>query len=451
MILTPRSLGFWNSISKKVFRAEYARQSNDVVRGNITSTLNEKEVAIYIHIPYCTGTCWFCPYARHPISRNNVGEIIGKYIKYLRKEIRMYGELLKDKDLRIMDIHAGGGTPSLVPAKYWREVIEELTSSFNAEPSIAIEANPEDLKDEEMVFELVDAGINEFSLGLQSFHPELLSRLGRRHSVDDSIKAYENLRGAGVKYVNIDLMYMIPGQSLQQWIQDLEKATDLRPDEITAYPTLVLENSIGYQMIREGRLPEQPGMDVFRQMMYAAEDLLPQRGFAGLEIYGYSRHPDWKYVTVNYEMEGPLLGFGAGAMGFTGGYEYQNTCYPDTYARLLSKNKLPVAFARSVTLRERAIRYTTCRLFICRGLDKKLFKRKFNQSFDELISKTGFKWFLKTLRLTGDVREENEKIVLTRKGLLTAHKITWAFVMNVPCRMVEECLRKPLPERISIP
>jgi len=102
-------------------------------------------------------------------------------------------------------------------------------------------------------------------------------------------------------------------------------------------------------------------------------------------------------------------------------------------------------------LRERAIRYTTCRLFICRGLDKKLFKRKFNQSFDELINKTGFKWFLKTLKLTGDLREENEKIVLTRKGLLTAHKITWAFVMNVPCRMVEECLRKPLPERISIP
>ncbi len=451
MILIPRSLGFWNTISRRVFKAEYTRPGDESIRKNIISTLNEEETAAYIHIPYCTGTCWFCPYARHPVSKNNIDEIIGKYVKYLKKEIRTYGELLRDKNLRIMDIHAGGGTPSLVPAKYWREIIEEITSSFDAKPSIAIEANPEDLKDEETAYGLVDAGINEFSLGFQSFHPELLSRLGRRHSVEDSIKAYDNLRNAGAKYINIDLMYMIPGQSLQQWIEDLEKAADLGPDEITAYPTLVLENSIGYKMIREGRLPEQPGMNVFKQMMYAAEDLLPRRNYIGLEIYGYSRHPDWKYVTVNYEMEGPLLGFGAGAMGFTGAYEYQNTCYPEAYGDLLSRNKLPIAFARSVSLEERAIRYTTCRLFICRSLDKKKFEYKFNQSFEKLIGKTGFKWFLKTLKLTGDIREEDDKILLTRKGLLTAHKITWAFVMNVPCRMVEECLKEPLPERVVIP
>lgn len=150
-------------------------------------------------------------------------------------------------------------------------------------------------------------------------------------------------------------------------------------------------------------------MNVFKQMMYAAEDLLPQRGYNGLEIYGYSRHLYWKYVTVNYGMEGPLLGFGAGARGFTGGYEYQNTCYPDTYADLLSRNKLPAAFARNVALEERAIRYTTCRLFICRSLDKKMFERKFHQPFDTLIGKTGFKWFLKTLKLTGDVRKKTTR------------------------------------------
>ncbi len=363
----------------------------------------------------------------------------------------MYGDLLRDKSLKIIDTHAGGGTPSLVPAKYWREIIEELSTSFEAEPVIAIEANPEDLKDEETAYSLVDAGVKEFSLGIQSFHHHLLSGLGRRHSVEDSIKAYENLRGAGAKYINIDLMYMIPGQSLQEWIDDLEKAADLGPDEITVYPTLVLENNIGYKMIREGRLPEQPGMDTFKQMMYAAEDLLPQRGYKGLEIYGYSRHPDWKYVTVNYEMEGPLLGFGAGAMGFTGGYEYQNTCYSETYADFLSRDKLPVAFARHVPREERAIRYTTCRLFITRMLDKKMFMEKFGEPFDKLIGRTGFKWFLKTLKLTGDIREEKDKIMLTPKGFFTAHKITWVFVMNVPCRMVEECLKAPLPKKVVIP
>jgi len=451
MILTPSSLGFWNTISRKVFRAEYVRPGEDVLRSSIADTLNEREVAVYMHIPYCTGTCWFCPYARQPIPRSRVEDVIGKYVKFLRKEIRAYGELLKGKGLRVVDAHAGGGTPSLVPPRLWREVIEELSSSFEAEPAVAIEANPEDLKDEGTAYGLVEAGVREFSIGFQSFHAELLSRLGRRHSVDDSLKAFENLRGAGAKYVNIDLMYMIPGESLGQWVEDLERAAELGPDEVTAYPTLVLESSLGYRMIREGRLPEQPGMEVFKQMMYAAEDLLPRRGYLGLEIYGYSRHPDWKYVTVNYEMEGPLIGLGAGAMGFTGSYEYQNTCYPETYAELLSEGRLPVAFARSVSLEERAVRYTTCRLFICRRLSKKEFERKLGRGFDELIGRTGFKWFLRTLKIAGDVREEGDELKLTRKGLFTAHKVTWAFVMNVPCRMVEECLREPLPEKATIP
>lgn len=451
MILTPASLGLWNTVSKKVFRAEYRRPDEHELKGKILGTLEEREVAAYIHIPYCTGTCWFCPYVRYPIPRDRVEVLVGKYVGFLKKEISMYGELLRSKGLKVIDVHAGGGTPSLVPAKYWREVLEELSSSFEAEPVIAIEANPEDLKDEGRAYELVEAGVREFSLGVQSFHPELLSRLGRRHGVEDSIKAYENLRGAGAKYVNIDLMYMIPGQTLQQWVSDLDKAASLGPDEITAYPTLVLESSVGYKMIREGRLPEQPGMELFRRMVYAAEDLLTRRGYLGLEIYGYSKHPDWKYVTVNYEMEGPLLGFGVGAMGFTGYYEYQNTCYPETYADLLLRGKLPVAFARDVSLEERAVRYTTCRLFICRLLDKKDFEAKFKQPFNELLGRTGFRLFLRILKLRGDVVEREDRLALTRKGLFTAHKVTWAFVMNVPCRMVEECLREPLPNHVIIP
>ena len=451
MILDRDAFGVWSFIAKRAFRAEYVRPGNGEAAEAIRGTLKETDVAAYIHIPFCTGTCIFCPYARSPVPRGEREKLIEKYVNAVLKEITLYAKITKDLGVRIVDIHAGGGTPSLVPGKYWRMLLEKLSELFGAEPKIAIEANPEDLKDEARAFDLVDSGVNEVSLGVQSFNPKVLRALGRRHGAGDSVKAIENLRNAGCEYINMDLMYMAPGQTLEEWVSDLETASQQDVDEITAYPTLITSYSIGYKLIKEGKIPPQPGKEVFKEMVYAAEDILTSKGFKGVEIYGYSRKRGWKYVTVNYEMEGPLLGFGSGAMGFTGGYEYQNTCFPNDYINSLLNNKLPIAGARKVSLTERAIRYVVSRLFICRSLSKQEFKLKLGKDFSELIGKTGFGKALYFLRLTGNVRENQERITLTRKGLFTAHKVCWAFVLNVPCRMVEEYLKAPWPSRVTIP
>ncbi len=451
LILGRDSFGIWSVVARRAFKAVYVRPRDDYARERISSMLVEEGVAVYVHIPYCTGTCLFCPYVRFPVSRDRLGDILSKYFKALIKEVREYCRLLRDHGLRVTDVHVGGGTPSLVPGKYWRLLLEELSSCFNIKSGLGIEANPEDIRDESRAFDLVDSGVKDFSLGLQSFNPRVLKVLGRRHGVEDSIKAIDNLRRAGARYVNIDLMYMAPGEGLKEWVSDLERALSLDVDEVTCYPTLVVDWCPGRKLMMEGKIPEQPGMKVFKEMVYACEDMLPRRGFKGLEIYGYSRNPDWKYVTVNYEMEGPLIGFGAGAMGFTGGFEYQNTCSPSKYWEMLSSGKLPIAFARDVEIVERAVRYTTCRLFICRGLGKDEFKAKFGREFNELIGGSGFNWVVKALKLAGSVTENERELRLTRKGLFTAHKICWSFVLNVLCRMVEECLKNPCSEKVVIP
>jgi len=445
------SFGLWSFITKRVFRAEFSKPKDEEAAKALGGTLRETDVAIYIHIPFCTGTCTFCPYVRVPILRSELERVLEKYVNALIREMAMYSRIYKDLDLRIIDIHAGGGTPSLVPGRYWRVILENLSSLFNAECKIAIEANPEDLIDEGYVSDLIDSGVSEVSLGVQSFNPRVLKVLGRRHSVEDSIKAIENLRNAGCRYVNIDLMYMAPGQTLEEWIRDLEVASQQDVNEITCYPTLITPHSIGYKLIKEGKIPPQPSMSVFKRMIYACEDILPARGYKGVEIYGYSRREDWKYVTVNYEMEGPLLGFGCGAMGFTGGYEYVNVHFIEDYIDTTLNGKLPIAGARRVNLTERAIRYIACRLFVCRVLDKKSFKLKFGNEVHELIRGTGFDKAIPLLKMMGTIREDEEKISLTRRGLFTAHKICWAFVLNVPCRIVEEYLKNPWPLRVLIP
>lgn len=208
--------------------AVFRKTSHSLASSAILNTLREREIAVYIHIPFCRGTCLYCPYVRFPIGKDS--KILSKYVNALVSKIKIYGKLLKNLDLKVMDVHAGGETPSLLNGKHIKEILDALVENFGAEPKIAIEANPEDLCNEDHVFDLVDAGVNEVSLGVQSFNEKMLRNLGRRHTVEDSLKAIENLRNAGVKYLNIDMMYMIPSrlpdkpQSIHEWEIDLRNA-----------------------------------------------------------------------------------------------------------------------------------------------------------------------------------------------------------------------------------
>lgn len=454
MVLDRHSFGFWSFLAKRAFKATFRRIDDSSASKAILDTLREREVAIYVHVPFCKSLCLYCPYVRFPLG--NRLDLLSKYVDALVSEIRAYGKLLEGVDLEVVDVHAGGGTPSLLRGEHLEKILGALAESFGAEPRIAIEANPEDLSDEARAFELVDSGVAEVSLGVQSFDERALKNLGRRHAVEDSLRALENLREAGVKRVNIDMMYMIPGrrpsegQSLGEWERDLGIASEQDVDEITCYPTLVTEYCIGYKLVKEGKVV-QPSKRTFKRMVYLAEELLSSAGFEPVEIYGYSRKREWKYVTVNYEMEGPLLGFGCGAMGFTGGFEYQNTCSVPDYVQSVLEDKLPIAGARLVDLEERAIRYATCSLFVCRRLDFAVFERKFGRKFEELVGRSGFGRALALLELTGRIERRADEIELTRKGLFTAHQVCWAFVLNVPCRICEEFLKSPWPEEVHIP
>ncbi|MEW6069530.1 MAG: coproporphyrinogen-III oxidase family protein [Candidatus Thermoplasmatota archaeon] len=433
-------------MAKRAFKANYKRTRYEFIEKAVNETLKDKELPIYVHIPFCRGICKFCPYVRFPLGD---GKLISKYIEALKSEIKAYGNLMKELNIKVIDIHAGGGTPSLLPGEQFKEILETITEYFDCEAKIAIEANPEDLADENHTSELANSGVTEVSLGVQSFYNEMLKELGRRHSAEQSLQAIENLRKAGIKHVNIDMMYMIPNQSLNNWIADLQLAAQQDVDEITCYPTLITEYCLGSKFVKKGEV-NQPNRRIYKQMVCITEKLLTSRGFKPVEIYGYSKKDGWKYATVNYEMEGPLLGFGCGAMGFLESYEYQNTCSLLEYIRATSNRKLPIAGGRSVTAEERAIRYATSRLFICRSLDLNEFEHKIG-NFEELIGKSGFGKALALLRLLGYIKKSSRKLVLSPRGLFTAHLLCWAFVLNVPCRMCEEYLKTPWPLEVTIP
>jgi len=446
MIWNRNAFGIWSVIAKRAFRTTFKRPQDP--SRTLRETLKEKDVAVYIHVPFCTGTCFFCPYTRYPLGKR---KLLDKYVQALKSEIKTYGNLLSDLNLRIIDIHVGGGTPSLLEGRHFRGILEALGESFNVNSGLAIEANPEDLADEKVAADLINGGVQEVSLGIQSFNQKTLKNLGRRHDEKDSIKSIENLRCAGVKNINLDMMYLVPNQTLEEWILDLKTATEQDVEEITCYPTLIADHSLAYTLMKEGKIKlGQPSKSYFKQMTHTAKEVLSHEGFKPVEIYGYSRNSDWKYATVNLEMEGPLLGFGCGASGFTGGYEYQNTCFPEEYIRKASINDLTMAGARWVNKQERAIRYTVCELFVCRKLNLSNFRKKFG-SFEKLVEESGFGKGLKFMRLMGLIKKRGGTLELSHRGFFQAHMMCWAFVLNVPCRIVEEFMKTAWPEEVQVP
>jgi oxygen-independent coproporphyrinogen-3 oxidase len=350
----------------------------------------------------------------------------------------------------VVSIHAGGGTPSLLNPSQYREILDTIKQYFEVDikARFGMEANPQDITDQGKASGFVEAGIKELSIGVQSFHRRNLKMLGRTHSVEDSLKAIENARKARFKFINIDLMYMLPEQTIEDWIQDLEISAEQNVDEITTYPLLITHYTPMYKRLKNGSLAPQPNKRTFKRMFYTTFDVLEGAGYKPLEIYGFSK-TNKKYATVNLEMEGPLLGFGCGAAGFTGSYEYQNTCSVREYIHSILDGNLPIAGERNVEVEECIIRWIASRLFVGKGFELSDFEAEFGGEFSLKIG--GFGKVLKILKFLRTIRANGKRIELTERGLFTSNLLTWSFVLNVPCKLVERYSETPWPIKVVIP
>ena len=446
MILDQNAFALESRFIGRSLHMAFRRERPDIVEKLIAAGFVDDAASIYIHIPFCRGLCPACPYVRYLWK----DDIARKYLEALLGEIQLYGELLRDLDLKITDIHVGGGTPSLLDPEIYGNILETLKDYFNldVELSFGIEANPEDIS-EEKAFRLRESGVNEISLGIQSFYRANLKTLGRRHSVEDSIDAIENVEAAGFDGFNIDMMYMLPKQTVEEWIEDLKLAIEFEPTQITIYPLLIVPYRPMYMMMKSGKVPEQPGKRVFKQMYYKALETLEDSGYKPMRYYSFSREP-WEYTTVEREMVGPLIAFGAGAMGFPGHSEYVNTCSIREYVKAISKSRLPIAGIRKVEKEERGIRWISERLSALK-LNFIDFKKVFDEEFEDFIKRTGYRKSLIFQRLLGNIKQYADHIEVTRKGMFSRNLSGWAFVLSIPCKIVEEYLKTPWPREVKIP
>jgi oxygen-independent coproporphyrinogen-3 oxidase len=221
---------------------------------SVRGTLAGRGVGIYIHIPYCRSTCLLCPYFRGVLRDR--GEL-ETYLEALLREVELYGRALEDLDLDVVELHVGGGTPSLVPPRFYRELRGKLSEFFNLRSGVGIEVNPEDFRSPQLVGEFYACGVDEVSIGVQSFDARVLRSIGRKHGPEDGARAVENSLRAGFRWVNVDVMFLTPSirgyaelsldEKLRAFRRDLEEAVELGAHQVTYYATVVPRGSPGYR------------------------------------------------------------------------------------------------------------------------------------------------------------------------------------------------------------
>ena len=279
---------------------------------------------IYIHIPFCKRRCIYCDFFSTTQS-----EMKSEYVHALVRELEIRKDYL-DKE-EIETIYLGGGTPSQLSQEELEEIFAHIYKVYKVTPDaeITLEANPDDLTPE-YVSMLRGLPINRISMGIQTFQEETLKLLHRRHTAQQAIEAFKRCREAGFQNISIDLMYGLPGETLETWEQDLQQAIALHPEHISAYH-LIYEEGTTLWNLREQNKVEEAEEELSLTLFKTLIERLTKAGYQHYEISNFclpglhSRHNSSYWTGKKY------LGCGPSAHSFDGTSRQWNVSSLDKY------------------------------------------------------------------------------------------------------------------------
>ena len=375
---------------------------------------------IYIHIPFCHQICHYCDFNKVFFKNQPVDE----YIEALGIEMKMFEEKYKDQ-LHIETIFLGGGTPtSLSPTQLDRlfQLIEQYIPTSNLQ-EFTSEANPDELTREKLEV-MKKNGVNRLSLGVQSFDEDILKRLGRTHSNDHVYKTIQMAKDIGFTNISIDLMYGLPGQSMEQWKDTLTKALALKLPHYSAYSLIVEPKTVFYNLMTKGKLI-LPGEDLEADMYEVLMKEMESKGIIQYEISNFSKpgfhskHNNLYWDNVSY------AGFGAGAHGYAQGKRYANIGPIKKYMDSLASEEFPIQSTHEVTISEQMEEEMFLGLRKVPGVNKKHFENKYGFSIEEVYGQVLVKHINDNTIISTD-----EAVFLSRKGRFIGNEIFQSFLMD---------------------
>lgn len=378
-----------------------------------------RALSLYLHIPYCAQKCAYCDFNSYAGSIRADQEA---YVAALMHELELYAADPRVVGRPIVTCFIGGGTPTLLPGELLAQVVRRARALFPFAPDaeVTTEANPGTIDFEsDKLTQVRQAGVNRISFGVQAFQDQLLQRLGRFHSVAEVGQAVAAARKAGFTNLNLDLMYGLPDQTLENWRQSLEAACALGPEHISAYSLIVEEGTAFHHQYHHGQLPLPPEEDE-EAMFFLARETLEAAGYRQYEVSNYAKPGfESRHNSVYWRNE-EYLGLGAGAHSYLSGERFWNRRLPQAYVRVLQDGTLPVESGEQLDEAGAMAETMMLGLRLLDGVEEQRFASRFGRSLTEVYGPV-----LERLSGRGLLEHAGDAWRLTMRGLRLGNTV-WA-------------------------
>ena len=341
-------------------------------------------LSLYIHMPWCVKKCPYCDFNSHAVPDGKLSlELEQTYLNALVEDFKTQVGFAQGR--QIHSVFIGGGTPSLISAKGYQWLFEQLKSilPFEENCEITLEANPGTVEHDPFAGYLA-AGINRLSLGVQSFNTNHLTRLGRIHNHHDAISAIQHARDAGFQRINVDLMHGLPEQTLEQALHDLKLAVEQGATHISWYQLTIEPNTVFFRT-----QPILPVDDVLEDIQEQGEAYLKANGFVNYEVSAWRKEKPSAH-NLNYWQFGDYLAIGAGAHGKVtqknGVYRFQKTRLPKDYLAKVPAEHLQF---KPIADEDMPFEFMMNALRLNEGVDAKFYAERTGlnlNSLDELLT-----------------------------------------------------------------
>ena len=365
---------------------------------------------IYIHIPFCKRRCIYCDFFSTTQSEKK-----SAYVRALCRELEMRRDYVEGEEIET--IYLGGGTPSQLTEEELKAIFSSIYHIYKVKTNaeITLEANPDDLTPEYVAM-LRQLPVNRISMGIQTFQEETLKLLHRRHTATQAIEAFRRCREAGFQNISIDLMYGLPGETLETWKEDLRQAINLRPEHISAYH-LIYEEDTALWKLREQHQVEEADEDLSVSLFETLIDRLKEAGYQHYEISNFclsgmhSRHNSSYWTGKKY------LGCGPSAHSFNGVSRQWNVASLEGYIKGVEEGVLDYE-VEELDLYTRYNDYVLTSIRTCWGMSLSKLRSEFGEEL--------YRYCMRMAKPHEDqgVLENREGVLrLTRKGIFVSDGI----------------------------
>ncbi|MBR6285056.1 MAG: radical SAM family heme chaperone HemW [Muribaculaceae bacterium] len=372
---------------------------------------------IYIHIPFCKSRCTYCDFYSTVAS-----PLMERYVAALVSEAHMrISELNGDSG---STIYIGGGTPSQLPVPLMRSLMSGIRQAVDANEmewvsaacqEFTVEVNPDDVT-ASYITALAQMGVNRISMGLQTFDDDLLRLIGRRHTAQQAIQAVRAIRLAGINNVSIDLIFGLPGQTIEAWRQSLDMALSLHPEHLSAYALSYEPGTVLWRQREQGKVrevDEETSVAMYAHLMTA----MRRAGYEHYEISNFALPGRRSRHNSSYWTETPYLGLGASAHSYDGQLRRHNPADIVAYVSAIERGESPVE-VETLEPWERYDERVMVTLRTCEGIDMAAIERDFGPQALQHLQKAAQPHII-----AGNLRQNDAHLILTQQGIMTSDAI----------------------------